>query len=80
MDFEQQSDESKNVTILKTMGMLRALPHPPTVYTAFPWYSPSAKFLSIYERPDLGEVIDSAAELIIHLNWFVQKAPESPQE
>jgi hypothetical protein len=35
---------------------------------------------SIYKRPDLGKVIDLAGELIIHLNWIVQKASESPQE
>jgi hypothetical protein len=39
-----------------------------------------SQVLSIYKRPDLGKVIDSSGELIIHLNWFVEKAPESPQE
>lgn len=39
-----------------------------------------SQVLSIYKGPDLGKVIDSSGELIIHLNWFVEKAPESPQE
>lgn len=46
------------------------------VYTAFS----ISQVLSIYKRPDLGKVIHSSGELIIHLNWFVEKAPESPQE
>lgn len=46
------------------------------IYTGFS----ISQIPSIYKRPDLGKVIDSAGELIIHLNWFVQKAPESPQE
>lgn len=71
-DFEQWNYEWKTVSFLEATRTFQD-PYSHCIYTAF-------SFSQTPKRPDLGKVIDSAGELIIHLNWSVQKAPESLQE